>query len=84
MILYRNFRVIYKIKSPSLRATEPPIWSKSSSAAPIYSHYNIRLRRDNVIREFAWPKASIARLGMVVRKASVGRKILLLTLTISY
>ena len=46
---------------------------KSSSAAPIYSYYNIRLRRDNVIKKFAWLKASIARLSMVVRKAVVGR-----------
>ena len=67
MILYRNFRVIYKIKP------EPLIWLKSSSAALIYSYCNIRLYRDNVIRKLAWPRASIARLGMVVRKAVLGR-----------
>jgi hypothetical protein len=67
LILYRNFRVIYKIK-PKL-----PIWLKSSSAALICSYYNIRLYRDNVIRKLAWPRASITRLGIVVRKAIVGR-----------
>ncbi len=36
------------------------------------------------MRKFAWPRASIARLGMVARKALVGRKILLVTLTVSY
>ena len=38
------------------------------------------------MRKFAWLRASIARLGIVVKKVSVGinRKILLLTPTVSY